>query len=164
MAGCSGGNEALVGAWWEGPYVSAAFRRDSVCAVHETVRSDLTPNCSEAGADALSCQGQSHDEAPWCRGHTCTSPWLGDPPFSDGLSCALGTFFSILQFPQEQSPQHLRDQRGYKLQHRTGGDGKQHELQTLTLSISYRTQVHSTYVNKLESQIFPAVWCVMKQR
>lgn len=63
----------------KGPCGSAAVRRASVCAVHETVRSDPAPNCSEAGADALSCQGQSHDKAPWRQGNTCTSPWLGGP-------------------------------------------------------------------------------------
>lgn len=58
---------------------SAAGRRGqryvfSLCAIPEMVRSDPTQNCSGAGADALSCQGQSHDETPRRRGHTFTSP------------------------------------------------------------------------------------------
>lgn len=78
MARRSGGNEAVVGALWEGPLwiscnqASAAYVL-SVCAVTEMVRSDPTENCSEVGADALSCQGQSHDETPWRQGHTFTS-------------------------------------------------------------------------------------------
>lgn len=46
----------------------------SLCAIPEMVRSDPTQNCSGARVDALSCQGQSHDETPWRRGHTFTSP------------------------------------------------------------------------------------------
>ena len=79
MARHSAGNEALVGALREGPlWIScnqaSAVYVLSVCAIIEMVRSDPTENCSEVGADALSCQGQSHDETPWRRGHTFTSP------------------------------------------------------------------------------------------
>lgn len=88
MAQHSAGNEASVGALWEGPLwiscnqASAAYVL-SVCAIVEMVRSDPTENCSEVGADALSCQGQSHDETPWRQGHTFMSP--------QSLSLAEGT-------------------------------------------------------------------------
>lgn len=79
MARHSMGSKAAVGALQEGPLwiscnqASVAYVL-SVCAIIEMVRSDLTENCLEAGADALSCQGQSHDETPWRQGHTFTSP------------------------------------------------------------------------------------------
>lgn len=78
MAGHSTGSEASVGALWEGPlWISCNQARAayvlSVRAIIEMVQSDPTENCSEVGADALSCQGQSHDETRWRQGHTFTS-------------------------------------------------------------------------------------------
>lgn len=75
----SAGREAALGALREGPLwiswdqASAAYVL-SVCAITEVVRSDLTENCSEVEADALSCQAQSHDETPRRQEHTFTSP------------------------------------------------------------------------------------------
>lgn len=79
MAGHSAGGEAAEGALREGPlwiswnHASAAYVL-SLCAITEMVRSDLTENCSEVEADALSCQAQSHDETPRRQEHTFTSP------------------------------------------------------------------------------------------
>lgn len=92
MARHSAGSEAAVGALREGPLwitcnqASEAYVL-SVCAIIEMVRSDPTENCSEVAADALSCQGQSHDETLWRQGHTFTSPLSpflaeGSPPLS----------------------------------------------------------------------------------
>ncbi|KAF2986374.1 hypothetical protein EK904_003638 [Melospiza melodia maxima] len=73
------GQGAALGALGEGPpwisrnQASAAYVL-SVCAVTGMVRSDLTENCSEVEADALSCQAQSHDETPRRQQHTFTSP------------------------------------------------------------------------------------------
>lgn len=92
----------------KGPCGSAAVRRASVCAVHETVRSDPAPNCSEAGADALSCQGQSHDEAPWRQGNTCTSPWLGGPlPLWWAALCLGNILLHMVTSPGAESPTSL---------------------------------------------------------
>lgn len=66
--------------WISWNQASAAYVL-SVCAVPEVVRSDLTENCSEVEADALSCQGQSHDETLRRQEHTFASPlWLSLSP------------------------------------------------------------------------------------
>lgn len=68
----------------------------SVCAITEMVRSDLTENCSEVEADALSCQAQSHDETPRRQGtHLHVSPGAlpEPPPFSSWAALRLRDFF-----------------------------------------------------------------------
>lgn len=75
----------------------------------------------------------------------CSVPWEHSSPRGD--------------VPKSRVPNVSGTSKGTELQlHRTGGDGKQHELQTLIPSISYHAQLHGTYVKKLGSQIFPAVW------
>lgn len=90
MTGHSTGSEASVGALREGPlWISCNQARAacvlSICAVIEMVQNDPTENCSEVRADALSCQGQSHDETRWRQGHTFMSPL--SLSLAEGIPC-----------------------------------------------------------------------------
>lgn len=85
-------------------------------------------NCSEVGADALSCQGQSHDETPRRQAHTFTSPLSISPaegtpllPLPGQLGDS-GIFFSIWRCPQGAASCADTSRAGRSASH-GGGEG-----------------------------------------